>query len=661
MNIKIYQIIFIITFVYISVYLSSSYTPGIITDYSGWSSWFDQSEYLKSSFALLNLDLTPENFFYPPLYPALGSLFLPIFKIHSYFPINLFCLLWFTFVFIRVSELYTTRWWTIFLLFSSLALNITVFENFIIPWTTTLSAALISTGVIGIVWLQETFSNKKLKVGSWKTFIVALSIGLLIPTRPIDAAVGAIIGIAFFISYLNILKALPERVLPLRKFLIISICSVSVGPILFFLFNKFVFGNVLGSYIHVASSNGIFPSDLAEKFISIWLDAKILYGNSSISITEKFPWLIISIAGFVWAGLCGNFLLRSLAAAIAGMLILYLPYGDLLPNGLWQYFNIHYFKWIFPYFALFAWVLLNKAYQGFVDKSKFIFPVSTLVIISTFMLAIQIVPQVKPLEVSLIDRRINMTLPSEEIDFIDFKGIKGKFEDIYFGKHNVLIDEFELKRERDFRLIPQGSDIRLLFIRPVHGKNLKFSPDTNLVIYNSELLSQIGKYKIQFGQIRPLRNKPKSDLAKDYRPNEIIYFSKGNTSIFYAIDNFSDPEDSGTWTLNDYAMIRMRLINFDLNKATNVNITYRSIVGDKQKCQHLLVKANNIKIGSESLCFGANNYGVYNYRIPGDLVKNNQILELSFVTPDSVSPSSLNINNDLRKLGINIKELILSQ
>ena len=51
------------------------------------------------------------------------------------------------------------------------------------------------------------------------------------------------------------------------------------------------------------------------------------------------------------------------AAALASSIGLYLSYRDLHPPGLWQFYNIHYFKWCFGPLALFT-VLLARAAWG---------------------------------------------------------------------------------------------------------------------------------------------------------------------------------------------------------------------------------------------------------------------------------------------------------
>ncbi len=490
---------------YVGAYFFDLRTPSFHSGYLGWWGWFDQGQYLKSANALLSQDLTPSLHFYPPLYSALGSVFLKFTEAHPFFLINLVCLLWFSFVFIRVCDCYIARWQGALILLGSTIFNYTIFENFVIPWTTTLGTALLSTGILGLVWIQDLIKGKRLKISTYETFFVAFSLSLLIPTRPVDAPIGFILGIAYLIGYWHVRSFSPKSTPSPVRFLPALIAGALIGPLVFFLFNKLVYGDFLGSYMRAANGNGFFFADFLEKFVSIWLDSKTLYGESGASLTEHFPWLLISFAGYFWICLRGDFLLRVIAIAIGAMLILYLPYGDLLPTGVFRYMNIHYFKWSFPYLALFGWILIMQVLNNFQDKANWIFPSSVLVLAPLVMMTLHITTYLKPLPFELTYMRsIVFKLPNEKIDFIDIKGISGGFLDIYFGGHKVLLDGHELAINKDFRLLPQSSDTRLLFIRPLKGEVVEFTPDPKLNLDEPEMLATLGNYEFSFGRLNLL-------------------------------------------------------------------------------------------------------------------------------------------------------------
>ena len=660
---RISRILWLVTLTYCAVYFSSPYTPGVLTNFAGWWTWIDQGEYLKASLAFANVDFLPQNFFYPPLYPALGSIFLPLSKTHPYFVINLVCLLWFSYTFIRLADCYLSRWSSVIILFISTIFDFRIFENFTIPWTTTLNAALLSTAILGLIWLREIIQGKRSRLKSWEVFFVSTSLGLLVPTRPVDAPVGLILGLAFLMGYWKIFLSSPNKVPSPFKFLLIGISGALIGPIIFIAFNYLVFGNPLGSYIQVANGAGIFPLDFFEKFISIWLDGKTLYGDSPTSLTENIPWLLISIAGYLWVLFNGDFLLRTIAVAIAAMLFVYLPYGDLLPTGIWRFLNIHYFKWILPYLGLFAWLLIQQIINGLKHRRGWVLPTTTLLLSCLMTLSIQLSLETKTITSTLTNRSIEFEIPSGEVDYIDIKGIFGGFDTIYFGNHKAFIDGKELKPIREFRLLPQGSDVRVLFIRPVSGKSLEFTPDQRMTIHQSALLAEAGNYHFKLGALKPLREDARPHLAAPYRIGETIDFSNNREGLFYAVEGFSDPEAYGRWSLNNRAVIRMHLSNLNPQKKIKLEMFYRSLIGISQPCQRIIVKANNSRIGTELLCAknDGNEFLVHTYTIPANLITQDRDLEILVETPNSVTPKALKINEDFRQLGINLKELTLSQ
>jgi hypothetical protein len=150
---------------------------------------------------LVQFDLSPDKHYYPPLYPLLGAIFLKWSSGHLFFLINLGSLLWFAYVFIRFSDLYIPRLGSIALFFGTTIFNYTLFENYVIPWTSTLAVALLASGILGLVWLTEVRNGERDRLSGLRIFFVAFSLGLLVPTRPGDAVVGCVIGLGLLIGY----------------------------------------------------------------------------------------------------------------------------------------------------------------------------------------------------------------------------------------------------------------------------------------------------------------------------------------------------------------------------------------------------------------------------------------------------------------------------
>ena len=659
-------LLMMITLIYVGVYLALPYTPGSSPTLNSlsWWGWFDQSQYLKAANALYALNFSADQYFYPPLYPALGSLFLVITDYHPFFLVNLLCLLWFVYVFILFCDRYVPRAVGVFVLFASMIFPILIFENFVIPWTTSFSTALLATGILGLMWVDEIKKAKRKSLQNWQALIVALSLGLMVPTRPVDAIVGILIGCAFVLSYLRLPRETSQHTIPPVQFLGIALIGSLVGPIIFIGFNLLVHGAPLGNYLQVAGSHGFSIADLPEKFYSIWLNAQPLYGEVGAGLVQHYPWLLLSLAGLVWAIVRGDFLLRTLAAAIITFFILYLPYGDLLPNGLWRFLNIHYFKWTFPFLALFACILIGQTLQSAQVHAGWKLPCSILIVVPLLLLMLQMRVITGPLLVAHEQSRVlNMDLPERSIDFIDIKGLSSDFTSTYFGEHSLIIDGQALKLYRNFRLLDHGADTRLLFIRPVIGRKLEFLPDPRLQLYDGQLNAQWGAYSFALGLPKPDVLLKYQKVPAAYRLGQVIDFSNQGISHFYIGEGFSIPENQGRWSNDDRALISLRIIDFSPDKRTQVALIYKTLIADRKQCQQVIIKLNQQKIGSNRLCL--QNKGdtsqTYYYDIASGVIGNEGVVQIEIETPDSVSPLQLEINTDDRKLGVYVQKLVMTQ
>jgi len=656
----------IVALCYVRLYFVLPASPAYIGPGNaiGWWAWGDQGLYMQSAQALLAFNLAPDQHFYPPLYAAIATFFLPWSTIHAYFFINLVCVLWFAFVFIRVCDRYVARWVGIFLFFASTVFPRLIFENFVIPWTTTLGVSLLACGILGLVWLEEVRQNSRVHLAKWQVGFVAVSLSLLVPTRPVDALVGILMGIAFVIRYETTRAVAANRMPKQSNFWLMTILGALIGPAIFIFFNQLIFGSPLGSYVQAASSNGFFIADLPEKFYSIWLDGNTLYGESKAGLVQHYPWLFIGLAGWLWVLLTGCFLLRTLALSITLLFTLYLPYGDLLPNGLWRYLNVHYFKWTFAFFALFAYLLLSQIFQTWRAKKAWLLPTILLLLVPTFLLSVHLRLQTEPMQWKISPAGVvHFTLPSHSIDFIEMQGLRGEFAHIYFGNHSLTLDGKILKPYKDFRLLDLGAGLRLLFIRPIEGKQIEWLVDQRVVLHKAIFNARSGSYVFALGMPKFYKKAALPTTFASYELGSMIDFSNTGLSQFYLGEGFSNPEATGRWTINDQARIQMQLINITRAQPLRLELTYRSLVSEAQPCQQIEISANAQVVGNESMCLksSGNDFGMHRYLIPASIIGNDGVLSIGIRTPDSITPKQLKINDDQRKLGIQIEQLNISQ
>ena len=646
---------------YVYTYFAHRDTPGNspLEHPLGWWGWWDQGLYLKQANAILHGDLTADKHIVPPLYPAVGAIFLNWSSGHPYFLPDLLCWLLFVFAFIRFADRYVPRWSGLVLLCGAIIVNHELLENYVIPWATTLSTALLATGILGLVWLQDAQEGKRKRISGWQLFIVAISLGLLAPTRPIEAVVGAVLGLAFLIGYWRARRKAAANLPAPGRFLPLAVIGFAIGPAIYFVFNKVVFGNPLGGYIKFAGKNGYFPADLPEKFISLWLDGKTLYGENNAGLTEHYPWLFLSLAGFVWALLRGDALLRVAALAVGLLFALYMPYSDLLPVNLWRYLVIHYVKWTFPFLALFAWLLVKQALEGWRRREGWVFPVALLVAIPALLLSLHLAINVKPLRgISEPGQAMRFELPDGAVDFIDFKGLNGGYNVTDLGEHRILLDGRELKWVHDYRLLPIGSEVRLLFIRPVAGRNIEFLPDPRLVRHDRQMAAQAGVYRFALGVPKPFRKNDIPPIVSTYRLSDIVDFSGKGDGWLYAAEGWSGPEDWGRWSLGEEARIVMHISGY-IGQELTLNLTYVALANQKKPCQKVAITGNGYAIATQELCLADDGCAPTprRYRLPVGSVSADGLLEIRIKTPDATSPEHLGINGDSRILGVGLKTL----
>lgn len=657
-------VLLFIALVYIAVYFAIPATPGNSPGAHplGWWGWFDQGKYLLSANAFAKFDLSPDKHFYPPLYPLMGAIFLKWSNGHFFFVLNLAALIWFSYVFVRLSDRYVPRWGSIVLLFGTTIFNYTLFENYVIPWTSSLSAALLASGLLGLVWLAEVKDRIRARVSRSQVFFVATSLGLLVPTRPADAVVGGVVGLGLLIGYWRTRRKSTEGVPRIGHFLTLALAGLIIGPLLFLSFNIVVFGSPFGSYMQIASANGFFPADLAEKFVSLFLDGFTLYGEPNAGLTERYPWLFVSLAGLVWALIRGDGPLRSVAFAIVLLFLLYLPYGDLLPNGLWRYLNIHYFKWTFPFLALFAVLLVKQALVAWRQSKGRALPLTLLFGIPLLLLSLHLAVDVAPLSIRTANNQadISFDLPDKQIDFVDFKGLSGGFTDVYLGGHRLLLDGHELTRVRDYRLLPMSWGIRLLFIRPLVGHSMEFVPDQRLSRHTGPLSAQLGAYRFALGALKPFRQLTRHQIITDYHLGEIIDFSQHGSGSLYATQGWSGPEAWGRWSINGEAAIQMRLAD-PPSHALKLELVMGGFVSESHPCQGVGIIFNEKEIARQSLCIGKGGEypSSYKFVLPQELLPSDRKIDIRLVTPDSISPKILGISADDRVLGVGIRSLLL--
>ncbi len=474
--------------VYMAGYAVHEALPGNNPVYPrGWWGWYDQGEYLKAANAMRHFDWNSALHNYPPIYPLLGVPFVDLLPMHAFLPIDLLCFLLFIYFFVDFAGKYIS--WTGAVCALVLAFyvrevgdwspNIALLNLWVEPWTTTPVATIISY----LIWsFDRTFSNQKYP-GLGKLAIWGCVGGIVAATRPLEAVV-------LLPFYLTVLWSLALRGgcagqnVTLRSRIGSSAVLIIPGifwVLLFLLFNYFVHGSFEGRYFAAnAQGNGFHFSDMVEKYISIFIGAGDLYGVSGEAIYRRMLWMALSVPALIYVALKGNRVFRLAAFMMFLQFILYLPYSDLLPNGIWTYHNIHYFKWLFPYAALFIFWMIRSGIQKEMSERKrdWAFVFSVIISLPILFLRIELVAD-RDVHAMTSDQQgvpqVELTADRPvEMELVTLPALSGDYPKVYFGGENqVFADGKPLKFIRDYRFFMRGSGgVQLLFIRPVVARSV---------------------------------------------------------------------------------------------------------------------------------------------------------------------------------------------
>jgi len=128
-----------------------------------------------------------------------------------------------------------------------------------------------------------------------------------------------------------------------------------------------------------------------------------------------------------------------------------LGYVDLVPSGMWRFFNAHYFKWLFPMVALFTWLLCTWR------DARGLAVVLALVLLASF----RIVPRpAEPQEPAKALAFVAPTFPTPATP-------EAPWQDVYFTRSAVLDGKGPQRSPADYHQLLIGDRVvAMAFKRP---------------------------------------------------------------------------------------------------------------------------------------------------------------------------------------------------
>ena len=417
---------------YVIWYLRFPDRPGNRTDFPiGWWGWFDQSETLASTRAFAHGVLDASQHFYAFGYSLLGAPFYRFSPSHPFFLVDLACLL-LTYgavlAFGRRIGLPTAAGAVLFLLVT--VPDAFLFSEWVIPWNTTVTAALI--------WLLLATSAAWLD-GVRRPIILGLLAGAIPTVRPTDLLFAAPCLAAVLLA--DIRRPLRSQFVGWLRIAL----SGAVPVAAYVLLHLAIYGPHPSQYMIVAGDIGFTLHDLWWKAYVIFVEPRAWFMDGE-GLLRRAPWIALAIAGVVPA------LLRGRATALLAIVLLlqaglYCAYVDLVPLGFWRYNNVHYWVWAIPGYGLLAAMLLRDLAWSPGRRRL----AAASLVVTLAVLCIHINP-----------RPVAEDTPAQ---MLDFSGAVPGFDQSYFAPLTLVDARGALMNLRQMRAFPIPGGMRVVAMR----------------------------------------------------------------------------------------------------------------------------------------------------------------------------------------------------
>ncbi len=419
----------------------------------GWWGWWDQSQYLLSARALAHFDFASDQHWYPFGYALLCAPFSVLLPLHGFLLPDLICYLACYLAFLGFARAVTVGpAWAALLFLLGTAGSQAIRDVWAEPWNTTLSSALIWS-LLALTARHMTLLPSDDGMAGRRRLLRLLAMGAIagfVPiTRPTDALLVAIWAVGAGSC------ALRDDLLRRRDLLALLAGALLVlvpGGLLWLRIYGF------GPSPYVLSSRDLGFSVAAIGWKSyLLLISPAPWFTFGAGITQRLPWVLPGLAGMLAAPWLTRGRARQLLLLLSAMIVtyslLFFSYVDLIPSGLWRYNNIHYFKWMLPGMALFAFLLLRELVFG---RRR----AASLALAAVLVLYV-------------VRWRPHPAAEAEPAWMVQVAGPTPGWDETYFAAFTIRDERGVLVSIKDFRALPDSQGWRLIALRrPFYGSLL---------------------------------------------------------------------------------------------------------------------------------------------------------------------------------------------
>ena len=617
----------------------------------GWWSFSDQGRYLTSTLAWAAGDLRPSQHWYLPGYSLLGVPFVHLTPANPFLIPNaalLVASLWLTAVI--AGELAPRCRWVgaagaaVFLAVTAIPADT---EIWVTPWTTTAAAALN----LGCLAALLRYLRRPV---SWRLALAAsLCAGCLVAIRPADAALlGAVTALA---GAVRLATGRPGW----RPALAVAGAAAAgvLAPLiatggLYVLVNGFR----LSPYLAYSAALGFEWRLLPLQWVTLVLDPQpLLPGGSGLLAT--FPFIASGLAGMaacVAAPPGGGS--RAAHCVVAGAAIgyggLYLCYRDLHPQGLWLYYNYHYFKWLLPVFALYT-VLLAAALAR---PAAIAVAAAVLALVLPWRARLELLPNAAPAAVA--EHRLD--LPAGlGVGTALVAAASGTFDGIYNGDNNFYFATAWYGAAGSIAAYPLPGGLMLTPLRPLVPGPGYVALDPSTVVDES-FVPRLAALRLRYGWpcYLPdwLHRDPscRSDgpIPAPIRPiGQPIWFDASAGPLLLSGWGAGSPD--ALWTQGGRASLRLRLHPAPDRAALEVQAA--AFVPPGSPALDVSVRAGGVERGRWR--FASSAPDVLRVALPPGSFGPDGLLDLDLLIANPRRPSEWTSSADSRRLGLLVRSI----
>ena len=632
-------------------YAADPRRPAAATLDSGWWAFSDQGRYLTSALAWAAGRLDPAEHWYLPGYPLLAAPFIRLTPANPFLLPDLALLAATVWLTAALAGWLAPAWRGARIAGAAAALGAVLpplaLDVWVTPWTSTPEAAL----TLGC--LLATLHSAARPGSARPSFIVGLCAGAVAAFRPADAILLALVAGAA--SAWALWRAWPGWQAAVRS-LAASALGAGIAALPALAGYLAINGWQMNGYLTLSAAIGFEWRLLPLRWVTIMLDPRPLFPDGR-GLVAAFPWVAAGLAGIVACLLrppagAARFAHALVAGAACAHIALYLCYRDLHPQGLWRFYNYHYFKWPLVLLALYAVLLLRLVRER--RWAAVLAGACSLAILLPWRAELQPVPH--PGMTAQTGAVLHLPTLALGVRDVIIVPAHGSFQAIYSGQQNMYVGAQEEKwysSTADMKVTPRPGGLMIAALRPLQPGpvTIRFGPGITLGDGAPALARQVLVYGAPCWTGWAPVPCDGAEPGPLHHPGETITLDGAEGGLLGA--GWSGPEPDGRWTDGALAVLHLRVAP----AAAALALTAHAFTPGGRALD-LALSANGRMIGRWSLSEGAEQ--VLRADLPPGILGPAGELQLALAVADPRRPhDTLPDSADTRLLGLSVRALTL--